>query len=195
MRPGRRFEELRDGELVARCLRGEARSWEELVRRYRRLVYAVPRRMRLRHEDAEEVLQDTFTTLLEKLAALRDHERLGAWLVVVAQRRALALLQRGARPREVALPDSHDAGTDPGALPLEELVRLERQDAVQRALEQLPERCRALLAALYFEDPTPSYREIARRLGVREGSLGPTRQRCFEKLRRRLAALGHGGRY
>jgi hypothetical protein len=40
---------------------------------------------------------------------------------------------------------------------------------------------------LYYEDPAPSYAEVSKRIGVPIGSLGPTRGRCFERLRRELA--------
>ncbi|HTR98023.1 MAG TPA: hypothetical protein VMH61_08980, partial [Candidatus Acidoferrales bacterium] len=52
----------------------------------------------------------------------------------------------------------------------------------------LPERCQRLLRALYYEDPPPAYADLARRLGVPVGSLGPTRARCMEKLRERLGS-------
>lgn len=51
------------------------------------------------------------------------------------------------------------------------------------ALGELSERCRKLIGALYFEDPAPSYEALSRRLGVPIGSLGPTRARCFDRLR------------
>ena len=55
------------------------------------------------------------------------------------------------------------------------------------ALAQLGDRCQDLLRTLYFENPTPRYAEISRRLGMPVGSIGPTRARCLEKLERRLA--------
>jgi DNA-directed RNA polymerase specialized sigma24 family protein len=51
------------------------------------------------------------------------------------------------------------------------------------ALSGLSERCKRLIEALYYEDPTPSYGELSQRLGVPIGSLGPTRARCMERLR------------
>jgi len=173
-----------DGQLVERCLAGDGDAWEDLVRRYRRLVYSVPARMGIRGADADEVFQMTYVTLLEKLHTVRDRERIGLWLAVTARRKAIDLIRRGSR--DVELPDEID-DTSPEPLPIDELIRVERQASVREAFGNLGGRCRDLLGALYYEDPTPSYKTIADRFGVPHGSLGPTRARCIAKLRKLLA--------
>jgi RNA polymerase sigma factor (sigma-70 family) len=77
-----------------------------------------------------------------------------------------------------------DEPPDGGLLPEEVLVRLEEQNAVRVAVEALDDRCRNLLDLLFYRSVSPSYEEIARALGLREGSIGPTRARCLERLRR-----------
>jgi RNA polymerase sigma factor (sigma-70 family) len=177
-----------DADLVARCLDGDERAWESLVRRYRRLVYSVPMRMGLKGEDADDVFQETFATLLTRLGTVRDAARLGLWLAVTARRKGLDRVTRSQAAREVELPETLEVAST-ASLPVDELMRLERQHAVRRALQQLPERCRRLLEALYQEDAQPAYRDVASTLGVPVGSLGPTRARCLDRLRRALAAL------
>jgi DNA-directed RNA polymerase specialized sigma24 family protein len=54
----------------------------------------------------------------------------------------------------------------------------------------MDERCRNLLTLLYYRPDPPPYAEIATSLGTAEGSIGPTRARCLQKLRRLLADLG-----
>lgn len=76
---------------------------------------------------------------------------------------------------------------DTALLPDEVIERLERQHAVRRAMEALDERCRILLTLLFYRADPPPYSDIAARLGIPEGSIGPTRARCLEKLRRVLA--------
>jgi len=66
----------------------------------------------------------------------------------------------------------------------EVVIELEEQHAVRRALATLDERCRTLLTLLFYSAEPPSYAAIAAKLGTREGSIGPTRARCLEKLRR-----------
>jgi len=67
--------------------------------------------------------------------------------------------------------------------PSEPLEALEQRGAVHRALERLGDRCRQLLKVLYFENTTPAYAQIAERLQMRIGSIGPTRARCLQRLR------------
>src|SRR3989442_535565 len=69
-----------DAELVAGCARGDARSWRDLVNRYRRLVFGIPRALGLQPADAEEVFQHTFAELVRALPRLRDTSRLAGWL-------------------------------------------------------------------------------------------------------------------
>jgi RNA polymerase sigma factor (sigma-70 family) len=61
---------------------------------------------------------------------------------------------------------------------------------VREAMGQLNERCRELLGLLYFADPPLSYAEIAQRLGMSEGSIGPARARCLIQLKKILEGLG-----
>ena len=72
----------------------------------------------------------------------------------------------------------------------EALESAERAALVQHAVAGLDERCRELLTVLFWETPIPSYDDLAERLGMPIGSLGPTRGRCLEKLRGRLVELG-----
>ena len=177
---------LSDPELVARCLARDAEAWRLLVRRYRRLVYSVPHHMGVAREEADEVFQETFVALLEKLPQVRDRERLGAWLTVTARRKTLDRLTRGPRRHEKALPEGAVEIAAAAELPLEAMLRLERQNEVRLALTMLPAACRALLEALFYEDPPLSYDQVAARLQVPRGSLGPNRGRCFERLRQAL---------
>ncbi len=82
--------------------------------------------------------------------------------------------------------DSDDAVfpeiSDEAALPDEVLLQLETQNRVRVALSSLDERCQNLLKMLFYEDKPPSYTEIATLLGISEGSIGPTRARCLQKL-------------
>lgn len=177
----RRWEE--DRELVRRCLAGDESAWAQLVGRYERLVYSVARACGLLNQDADDVHQVVWERLIEHLAGLRRTEGLASWLTVTTRREAVRWATR--RRREQAL-DEETLGLEPdGEESLEgTILRIEREHGVAIALERLGEPCRSLLEALYFEDPAPSYEELGARLGRPVGSLGPTRARCLEKLRR-----------
>jgi RNA polymerase sigma factor (sigma-70 family) len=180
------LEPSEDARLVERCLGGDVRAWEALVRRHERLVYAIGRSYRLSDDDLGDVFQEVFAALIRGLPRLREPRTLVRWLSSTTQRiaRATALKRR----REQALSVELDGATPPALTvgepaAAEALERLEEQALVRLALASLSERCRNLLGALYFEDPAPSYEALSRRLGVPIGSLGPTRARCFERLR------------
>lgn len=180
------LEPSEDARLVAKCLEGDPRAWEAIVRRHERLVYAVGRSYRLSDEDMGDVFQEVFAALVRGLPRLKDPRTLVRWLASTSQRiaRATALRRRreAARTVEIDPPGAPLLAADaPGVgQPLEQL---EEQALVRLAMGSLSERCQTLLAALYFEDPTPSYGTISRRMGLPVGSLGPTRARCFERLR------------
>jgi len=185
-----RLDPAEDARLVEACLAGEARAWEALVRRHECLVYAVARSYRLSDADLGDVFQDVFAALVSGLPRLRDSRTLVRWLSSTTQRIARATALRRRREHALSLaPEELPrlAGDEPpvGA----DLERLEQQAMIRLGLAELAPRCQRLLEALYYEDPAPAYAEIAQRLGVPMGSIGPTRARCIERLRVVMEAL------
>ncbi|MBI5169431.1 MAG: sigma-70 family RNA polymerase sigma factor [Candidatus Eisenbacteria bacterium] len=180
-----------DARLVERCLDGDARAWEALVRRHERLVYAVGRSWRLSDEDMGDVFQEVFAALVRSLPRLRDARTLVRWLSVTAERIARATALRRRREHALAVEDERGLEERPSDdAPIgADLELLERQALVRLAFGGLSDRCRRLLQALYYEDPVPAYAELSKRLGVPIGSLGPTRARCMERLKDLAAPL------
>ncbi len=182
--------ERSDKQLLADCGRGDERAWELLVNRYQRLIYAIPRRAGLDEDAAAEVFQEVFTTLFQKLREIEQPERLHAWLVTTARRKTWRFITRNKTARQFAMDDDSEdemAGVpDNTPLPDEELLRLEEQHRVRAALGSLDERCRKLLTMLFYEQQQLSYAEIAAALNTTEGSIGPTRARCLQKMLRLL---------
>jgi RNA polymerase sigma factor (sigma-70 family) len=186
------MEDLSDSDLVARCRAGQQAAWHALVRRFQRIVYTVPRRAGLPEELAADVFQTTFSRLFEHLERIDDPSRIQAWLVTTAKRESLRLLEQSRRVVDLApaAGADEDDGSDPldrlpsdDPLPEQLLSDLQQQDRLRRAVSQLDERSRTLIELLFLQDEPPSYAEIAARLGIPEGSIGPTRARCLDKLR------------
>jgi RNA polymerase sigma factor (sigma-70 family) len=182
-----------DKELLLACRRGEESAWEALVNRYQRLMYAIPRRAGLDDDRAAEVFQEVFTTLFQKLNDIDDPDRLHAWLVTTAKRKTWRLISKDRLTGQMHREDDEDGAekelariADDSPLPDEALLKLEEQHRVRTALGDLEERCRNLLTMLFYQSETPSYSEIAVSLGISEGSIGPTRARCLEKMLRLL---------
>jgi RNA polymerase sigma factor (sigma-70 family) len=173
-------------ELVTRARRGDRQAWDEIVDRHAGTVWAVARAHGLDAHTAADVSQVTWLRLVEHLGSLRDPEWLGAWLATTAKRESLRVLRLRGREVSVEEPEPGD-GDDPGAAPDAGLLTAERNAELWRAFASLPDRCQHLLRLL-TADPAPSYAEVAAVLGRPIGSIGPTRQRCLDCLRRALAA-------
>lgn len=182
-----------DAELLLACRSGDESAWATLINRYERLIYAIPRRAGLDEDLSAEVFQEVFTTLFEKLDDIEQPERLHAWLVTTARRKTWRHISRtGASRRRTTDHPADDADAEMNALPDnaplpdEVLIRLEEQHRVRTALSALDERCRTLLSLLFYRSEPPPYAEIAAAIGTTEGSIGPTRARCLQKLLRLL---------
>lgn len=172
-----RLDPLDTTSLLQRCAHGDLAAWEALVDRYSRLVYSVPVRLGMSADDAADVVQDTFSTLLVRLGDIDRPESLGSWLMTVARR--LTWRRRAAeRPVvEVAETMLIDSGSDERTL---------RAIALQGALETVGEPCSTLIRLLFLDPTEPGYTEVARCLGCAVGNVGPLRGRCLERLRRAL---------
>ncbi len=171
--------------LVAGALAGDQAAWTEIVRRHTGLIVSRVRQFRLTPPQAEDVAQIVWLSLLEHLAELREPNALPGWIATTARRECLRALVRGRR----SIPVDPTAGAfdvpqpDDGDGLAVELMRAERHRALREALAELPEHQRRLLVML-STDPPPSYQEVSERLGIPVGSIGPTRQRGLDRLRR-----------
>jgi RNA polymerase sigma factor (sigma-70 family) len=175
-----------DKELLIACRNGDESSWEALVDRYQRLIYAIPRRAGLNEDQAGEVFQEVFLTLVQKLDDINEPDRLHAWLVTATRRKTWRLLMKERSLKSGATDDEGEERVleivDGAPRPDENLLRLEEQHRIRTALATIDERCQKLLTMLYYRPEPASYSEIAAAFGTSEGSIGPTRARCLKKL-------------
>jgi RNA polymerase sigma factor (sigma-70 family) len=186
----RPFAALTDPELIEACLKGNGPAWEALLARYQRLIYSIPLRYGLQLHDANDVFQNVSLLLWENLGRVRDRSRLGAWLSVTTRRECWRLLRH--RRQQASVPEGAALDEQVSAAPHSEEVflLLERQSQVRAAIEHLELPCRELLTKLFSEEPRPAYSQIAESLTLPEGSIGPTRSRCLEKLLKILEGMG-----
>lgn len=173
-----------DAELVRGAAAGDQRAWDALVDRFGGLVWSIARAHRLGAADAADVSQTAWLRLVENLDRIRDPERVGAWLATTTRNECLRVIRRSGRqvPTDMEVdaepPDTESPLADEG------LLAGERDAALWQAFSSISERCQVLLRLL-IADPAPSYEEIGAALGMPIGSIGPTRARCLEHLRRR----------
>jgi RNA polymerase sigma factor (sigma-70 family) len=185
---GQNSEELDDPALVRLCIEGDEAALEALVRRYQRLVYSIPLRHGFQPDAAADIFQSVWLRLIEHLPSIRDPTGIPAWLITTATRecwRAAKRTRRESPPEDREVPAKLDR-PDPEPLAEAQQMAIELQDRVRTAVARLPERCRRLIEFLFYEDDPPPYAEVARRLGMAVDSVGPTRTRCLEKLRREM---------
>lgn len=164
------------GPLVERARSGDPAAWDALIARLGPLVAAVARRCGVRAADVPDVVQTTWLRLFEHLGQLREPASAPGWLVVTARRESWRALAEHARVDLVG--DLAGAGeVDDTAVDVE---AADARRVVRQAVGRLPERHRALLEALVWQDLP--YPRAAQLLGLPVGSLGPTRQRTCRRL-------------
>jgi RNA polymerase sigma factor (sigma-70 family) len=180
--------EASDAVLVRACRRGNEEAWEALVKRYQRFVHSIPRRAGLDEDAAADVFQEVFVALVQGLDKIDDPDRVGAWILTTAKRATWRTVRRriAARTGQTTLNEEAEELPDVDPLPDSVLVGLEEQHEVRTALNGLDERCQQLLTMLFYTQEPPAYGDIAAALGLAEGSVGPIRARCLERLLRRL---------
>jgi len=165
-----------DADLVARCRNGERAAWDELVDRYARYVHAIVVRVyRLDPPDAEDVFQEVFARIFERLDTLRDDSALRPWIAQTARNCAVDALRRAGRDVTVEqVPETLDEGID----------RLDESLTVHAALDQLSPECHDVLDRFFCRDE--SYRTIGTELGLPSGTIASRIARCLARLRDEL---------
>ena len=187
-----------DKDLITACLKGNQAAWEALIDRYLALIYSVCLKMGLAGADAEDVVQDVCVILIDHLADLRDTGKISSWIISTSKREVWRLQRRRGTKLASELGDGEwemDALDSPltqrAASPETAFLELEQQQMVREALGRIPERCRNLLTLLYISDEPPSYSELSTKFSLPVGSIGPTRARCLQHLRKLLTELGY----
>lgn len=180
-----------DAQLINGCLEGNEKAWQALIGRYQRLVYSVPIKWGLSPEDSVDIFQSVWLDCFRELSSLRDMERLQPWLIRVAVRKCHRFSKRSRARGEGPLQESEMEDVAGFEEPTELLAELDREQVLRTALDKLTPRCRQVIELLFFEEPRPSYQAIASQLGLSENSIGFTRERCLNSLKKILKELGY----
>ncbi len=196
------LDALSTADLMARCRDGSHRAWQSLVRRFQSLVYTVARRGGLDDDAAADVFQTCFERLWQRLDELQDDAKVRAWLVTTAKHETWARLRQQRRWVSADTAGDADSGDadvgerwidripDDSPLAEAQLESLQMQHRLRCALAQLDERQRAFAELVFLQDEPLPYEVIAERLNMPQGSIGPTRARLLQRLRKWLEADG-----
>lgn len=176
--------------LVQAAAAGDREAWNRLVDRFAPTVWAIARGHRLNAADASDVSQTTWLRLVENLSRIHQPERVGAWLATTARRESLRIIRLAGR--QVPSGDDLELLPDPGPVPTpdQNLIAEQRGRVMTELVEQLPTRSQLLLRLLSADSPL-SYKDISEALDMPIGSIGPTRARALEQLRRLAAKSGY----
>ncbi|MGX1700955.1 RNA polymerase sigma factor [Microbacterium sp. NPDC055357] len=180
----------RAADLFERWRAGDRRSMDDLVRLMTPVLWHVVRAYGLERTLAEDVVQTAWLTLVRRHATITQPRAVAGWLTMCARREAWRVSRLHRRA------DATDADTLEPHLPTGESAERTavRDDETRRlwaGVGSLDERCRRLLRVVAFEE-RPDYARIAEDLSMPVGSIGPTRQRCLGKLRKKLEGEGWG---
>lgn len=180
---------ISDTTLVKRCLSGQEEAWSQLIDKYKALIYSIPVKYGLPPQEAADVFQGTCMELLTHLKNLREPRALPKWLIQVAHHKCYHWKRQQQR---LVSSDAETEVPEPEIPAVAEMLvrQTEEEQMLREAMGNLAPRCRKLVEMLFFEFPSRPYSEIANELNLAVGSIGLTRQKCIESLRKHLDELG-----
>ena len=158
------MEKFGEKEIVGRLRnpRTQKQAFEQVVAAYSQQIYWQIRRMVLSHEDANDLLQNTFIKAWTNLDAFRAEARLSTWLYRIAWNECLTFLQK-----QRLEGDPYFSGD-------------EAQRLLQKALFSLPEKQRLVFNLKYFQEM--KYEEISEILGTSVGALKASYHHAVKKI-------------
>jgi RNA polymerase sigma factor (sigma-70 family) len=169
---------------------GDTAALDELVETLTPLLWHIVRAYGLDTATAEDVVQNTWLTLVRKADTVAEPQAVLRWLTVTARRDAWRAARAGSRmdlTDDVAVLDVRESRSTPE----QDVLRAADERALWQAVGKLNERCQRLLRIIAFHD-RPDYAALSQELGMPMGSIGPTRGRCLEKVRAELSAVRRG---
>jgi len=174
------MEDAQERELVERCRSGDERAFQELVERYKDLVFAMIARTVQDRSRAEDLAQDVFLRIHRGLPYFRGEARLSTWIYRIV---ANAVLQDDGRGLKTTSLDEHQ-GARAAARPDRQFNDFEVRDQLEKAIARLPPHYRFLVAAHYLRGVR--YEELAEALQLPLGTIKTQLYRAKQQLRRML---------
>ncbi|HUJ11946.1 MAG TPA: sigma-70 family RNA polymerase sigma factor [Verrucomicrobiae bacterium] len=175
--------QLQDDEtLVAHTQKGDARAFDVLIGRYKERLYATIYHMTANHEDADDLVQDTFIKAYKSIDSFRGHSSFYTWVYRIAVNRTINFLKRRKNRNQYSLDDLDSSiQTDPDLIemmshvtPRREVGLTELQEKLNEALQKLSEPHRAVVTMHDIQGMT--HADIAKVLKCSEGTV---RSRLF----------------
>ncbi len=176
--------------LIQRCLQGDQRAWDLIVRQHRRKVFHVAYTFVGKHDEAEDLTQDVFLKIFKSLDTFDRRANFQTWLITVSRNLCIDHYRRVRKEREVIDRDVDASELSPISSEQGQVEALERRDRVallRQALAALPETLRT--AVLMRDIQERSYQEIAGTLRLPEGTVKSRINRGRAELARQVRKL------
>jgi RNA polymerase sigma factor (sigma-70 family) len=170
------------GVLLHRACAMDWEAWNELMSRFGRLLLHTARSIGLNDSDAADVAQLTWLRLWEHGHQIRDPECLAAWLAATARREGLRVALSGKRYVLCTDPTAEHGDRVGTAVTDVYPVDGDYEPLLEQAVARLPTRYQQLIRLL-MSDSCPSYTEVAKKMDLPIGSIGPMRMRALQMLR------------
>lgn len=168
-------------QLMAEASGGSQDAWNQLVERYERLVWSVVRGFRFDDATSADVVQTVWLRFVEHLDRIRSPGAVPSWLATTARNESIRVSK--ARRRQVPIEFIQDIPDSAVPGPAELVEDSQEAAAAVAAFQGLSGQCQELLRLLIAEPPL-DYEAISLMIGKPIGSIGPTRGRCLDRLRR-----------
>lgn len=178
-------------ELVNRCLGNDPAAWKELIRRISPVVFSVCRSMKLTREESFDIFGQVSYLLLTHLDKLKSPDKVLAYVGTTTRREVYALSRRASLHENVDDYQGSDLRLAGGESPDKQFEESQESELVARAMVQLPKRDFDLIKALFFDEEGASYEETSKKLKIPVSSIGPTRARSLQRLKKLLKRLGY----
>jgi RNA polymerase sigma-70 factor (ECF subfamily) len=176
------MDDVQERELVERCRSGDEHAFQELVDRYKDLVFALIARTVQDRSRAEDLAQDVFLRIHRGLPYFRGEARLSTWIYRIV---ANVCLQDHGRPAPaMSLDDERTHGEKLPAAHDRQFSDFELRDRLEKAIARLPANYRLLIAAHYLQGV--QYEGLADALQLPLGTVKTQLYRAKQQLRRML---------
>jgi RNA polymerase sigma-70 factor (ECF subfamily) len=177
------MEDVHERELVERCRSGDEHAFQELVDRYKDLVFALIARTIQDRSRAEDLAQDVFLRIHRGLPYFRGEARLSTWIYRIVAN--VCLQEHGRRPpAAVSLDGDHARSEAMASGPDRQFGDFELRDRLEKAIARLPANYRLLIAAHYLNGV--QYEGLAEALQLPLGTVKTQLYRAKQQLRRLL---------
>jgi len=183
-----------DDQLVAEFLKGCSESFEELLSRYSTKVYNLSYRLTKNHQDAEEVLQDVFTTIFKKVNKFQGKCAFSSWIYRITVNSSFMKLRSRRRRRTVFFEDlapleKEDCGKETAtpSCAVEETFKSEVRSLLEKQIERLPDDYRGVFILRDIDGFTN--REVARLLNLSTPAVKSRLHRARSILKKRIKSF------